>query len=683
METVGDLLALRRRAQFVGRRSEIALFVAALDAEDPPWSVLFVHGPGGIGKTSLLDAFAVRATDTGTPVVRIDLRDVPLTEAERHRIVAAVRDARQAASSRTVALLLDSYEAIDAGDDALRAELLPALPTAALTVIAGRVPPGPAWRADQAWRDMVRVISLRNLGPDDSRALLRRCGVDPALHARMVAVSHGHPMALTLLADVVARGGMPVDDPLTPDLVHTLVRRFVEAVPSELHRRALEASALTRVTTEPLLRDALEIDDAHDVFTWLRELSFMDAGPDGIYPHDLARDVLDSDLRWRDPETYLRVFHRVRDHIHRRLRTARGHQQRQALYDEKFVFRNLRGILSPVDWDTWERHDPEPAASGDRTAIVELVRSTEGDASAAIARRWLERQPDAFHVSRADDGTVTGTLALLDLAAASADDIAADPGAEAAWRHTQRHGPPRPGEAVTQTRFVIDAQAYQGPSPTLNATPILTIQRYLQTPNLAWDFLTLFEPEPWNDYFALVGLPRAEDADFEVGGRRYGLFCHDFRQLSVDQWLETMTDRVLTLTPAPPPGEAPQVLVLSHAEFEDAVRHALKDLQRPELLDRNPLTRTRLVQDRDDDTGAAALRTLLRDAIDSLRAHPRDDKLLRAVEQLYVRPSRTQEAAAAALGLPFSTYRRHLTAGVARVVALLWDREVYGDDEHA
>jgi hypothetical protein len=38
----------------------------------------------------------------------------------------------------------------------------------------------------------------------------------------------------------------------------------------------------------------------------------------------------------------------------------------------------------------------------------------------------------------------------------------------------------------------------------------------------------------------------------------------------------------------------------------------------------------------------------------------------------------TQEAAAARLGLPFSTYRRHLTAGIERVTAWLWDRELHG-----
>jgi hypothetical protein len=34
------------------------------------------------------------------------------------------------------------------------------------------------------------------------------------------------------------------------------------------------------------------------------------------------------------------------------------------------------------------------------------------------------------------------------------------------------------------------------------------------------------------------------------------------------------------------------------------------------------------------------------------------------------------------LSLPFSTYRRHLTQGVNRLVAWLWDQEVHGSREH-
>ena len=144
-------------------------------------------------------------------------------------------------------------------------------------------------------------MSLRNLGPEESRRYLSVCGVATATHDRLVDVTHGHPLALSLLADVAAGGGEVQIDVLAPDLVATLLRRFVDAVPVGERRRALEACALSRVTTEALIRDALGVEDAQHVFAWLRDLSFVETGSDGVLPHDLARDVLDADLRWRDP----------------------------------------------------------------------------------------------------------------------------------------------------------------------------------------------------------------------------------------------------------------------------------------------------------------------------------------------------------------------------------------------
>ena len=50
----------------------------------------------------------------------------------------------------------------------------------------------------------------------------------------------------------------------------------------------------------------------------------------------------------------------------------------------------------------------------------------------------------------------------------------------------------------------------------------------------------------------------------------------------------------------------------------------------------------------------------------------------RAVDRTYVRAAATQEAAAEVLGLPFSTYRRHLAAGVERLTERLWHWELRG-----
>ena len=76
MERMGERLAARMKSQFVGRADELILVESLLRAGDQG-AVVFVHGPGGVGKTTLLRRFAVLADDVGRHVVRVDGRDVP------------------------------------------------------------------------------------------------------------------------------------------------------------------------------------------------------------------------------------------------------------------------------------------------------------------------------------------------------------------------------------------------------------------------------------------------------------------------------------------------------------------------------------------------------------------------------------------------------------------------------
>ncbi|MFC8381890.1 hypothetical protein [Nocardia sp. NPDC057272] len=61
-----------------------------------------------------------------------------------------------------------------------------------------------------------------------------------------------------------------------------------------------------------------------------------------------------------------------------------------------------------------------------------------------------------------------------------------------------------------------------------------------------------------------------------------------------------------------------------------------------------------------------------------MREDSRGEKLYRVLDRTYLRPAPTQERAAELLGLPFSTYRRHLTQGIERVIAKMWQIELYG-----
>jgi hypothetical protein len=53
-------------------------------------------------------------------------------------------------------------------------------------------------------------------------------------------------------------------------------------------------------------------------------------------------------------------------------------------------------------------------------------------------------------------------------------------------------------------------------------------------------------------------------------------------------------------------------------------------------------------------------------------------KLYRVLVHTYFQPLATQEQVAEVLDLPFSTYRRHLKAGLTRLSELLWQKEIGG-----
>ena len=76
---IADRLSAVRRTHFVGREAELALFRSATASAKPPLAVLHVYGPGGIGKTTLVQQFACIAQDLGRPVVRVDARNLEPT----------------------------------------------------------------------------------------------------------------------------------------------------------------------------------------------------------------------------------------------------------------------------------------------------------------------------------------------------------------------------------------------------------------------------------------------------------------------------------------------------------------------------------------------------------------------------------------------------------------------------
>ncbi len=678
---LADRLAAARRGRFVGREAELELFRSTLLADISPFVALHIYGPGGVGKTTLLQEYARMAITIGRQTILLDSRNIePTADGFQRSWQLALEAEGITTVPSNFILFIDTYELISTLDDWLRSEFLPQLPPNAMIVFAGRDAPAFSWRSDPGWSELTHIIPLRNLRPEESQTYLTVRGIPQQQHVDVLNYTHGHPLALSLVADLLYQGDELKTFNLqeAPDVVRVLLERFTQNVPDAQHRKALEICAHVRVTTEALLAALLNEASAHTLFDWLRGLSFIQQGSQGLFPHDLARDVLDADFRWRNPQAYQEMHRQIRRYYGQQLRQ----QGQQSALSADLIYQNryLTAVNPFFAWETLSQVSMEPATPADHQFILEIVQRHEGVASAEIARYWLQKQPEGFTVFRKAQNSLQGFVAFLLLPTISETDVQVDPAMEMAQRFIQHHGAPvRPDEPVNYVRFWMGSEIYQV-AETQSLVAMRAGGGWISHPEMSWTFAATADAQNWREMFSYFNFDYTGEADFEVSGHRYGVFTHDWRVESVTDWGYRMEAVQLGLDPGKtrePVASQPQLLTLSQPEFTEAVRQALRDYTRPDLLKANPLMRTQLVVEMaNNDTSPSVLRRLIEKAANALTTNPKDEKFYRAVYRTYLKPAPSQEAAAELLDLPLGTYRYRLARGVDRIAEWLWNREL-------
>ncbi|MFC7106729.1 ATP-binding protein [Nonomuraea rubra] len=667
---LGSRLEAARELAFVGREEEVAVFKAALYGGG--CSVLYMHGPGGIGKSALLRRLAHEAAMAGRQVSAVDGRTLEPSPA------AFEAEAGLVLEDAGAVLLIDSFERIQGLEGWLRERFLPRVPVGALVVIAGRYPPDMRWQADPGWAGALEVLALRDLPAVDAQALLDSRGVPAELRDPLLSFAGGHPLALLLGAAVAVKDGgasrrwMP-----DQDVVATLLDQLVGELPSAAHQHALEICAHAHMTTEALLRAALP-QDAGRLFRWLRRLPFVESSSLGLFPHDVVRELLEADLRWRDPEGYAVMHDRIYAHLAERVRTAGDADVLGAVAALLYLHRD-NGALTDFDRCRDEgEFQEEVLRPEDVPALLRVATAAEGPASAAGAAFWAGRQPEAFRLyRRTETGELVAFSAWLRLAELDERELAADPVVAAAWAHARATTPVRAGEHLAVSRLWVLPQ-HSANSPVLDLIQWRMIGNCLRAERMAWSYIAVRRPDrTWVRHLGHYGM-RIIPEQPQLDDDAHTLFAHDWRAVPAQAWLERMNRLLLGGSADGPNTATAELAVLSQTEFSEAVRVALRQLSRPSALAASPLTRTRLIADRAGEDPATALGGLLRQAVDDLREDPRSVKFHRALSVTFLHGTPTQELAAEQLGLPFTTYRRHLTAGVERVCADLWHRELYG-----
>lgn len=667
-----DVLAALRRRVFVGRTDELRLLRQLLVSDRRGCSVVWLHGMGGVGKSTLLRRFADEAQAHGRIVHTVDMRG---TDPTPEAFVAALEAQGPPEEARLV--LVDSGESLGPLEHWLRDEFLPRIPPHQLFVVAGRRPPSAEWRTDPQWWHALRSVRLGDLDDAEAAQLLRNRDVPEPAVPDLVRAAHGLPLALALFADereraaeageaVEPRRGQEVGD--SPELVRELLRLLLRDSPSSARTDALHVLAVARVSTEELVRHVLEVPtaEARTLCTWLRGLSFVHSTAEGLVPHELVREALLADLRWRGPEQYELLFRRLHAYLAERL--ARRTGDRWAFgAGLAYLGRTNRIARASVDWRGADRLGLRAARPEDLDEVLAAIEREHGAEAAKSARHWWDRQPAAFVVAEDGRRRIAGTLVAPCLEA-DPTGLPDDPVAHAALEHLARHAPLRRGERLLLGRWST------GAAPT--AVSALTTL-WATTPGLAMSWTcTTQDQEALASLLGLYGQRRMAPAHGPAG-ERVVAFAQDWRRATYDRWAAAQCARLLDdEAPAAPAADAAAMeSALSWPEFAEAVKHAYSSALDTRRLAGSVLLSTRLVAPGAD---AAALREVLTETVAQLRTYPGQRQSGDILETTYLSGPRSQQAAARRMALSFSTYRRRLSAALAKAAELLWERERYG-----
>jgi hypothetical protein len=661
---MADRLAEARAGALVGREPERAVLDQMLSGAAHAPLVAYLHGPGGIGKSSLVRYAARQAELAGRRVVHVDGR---FLETDPRRLEEA---AAPACSEPGTVLLIDTFEQCQPLETWLRETLLLRLADHAIVIVAGRTAPDAEWTLDPGWAQLFTELPLRALDPAQSDALLAARGVPAEQRGAFVAFAGGSPLALSLAASV------PPAAPGAPwypagDILTTLVERLVGELPSAVHRRALEVVAQAYVTREPLLRAVLGDQDANTVFPWLRQLPYIEVTPEGLHPHDAVRATLEADLRWRDPERY----DDVRAHVSlaglQAVRSAPADDALLRVAEWMFLFRDHDRPDNLYDHRKHPHIEDAPLRPEDVPAVLRMAEEAEGPASAAAVAHWLRRQPDAFRVHRYTSSTKpVAFMAILRLDAPLPEDRAEDPVIAAVWDLVEAAAPLGPGEHLGIRRFAVQPGGHQRPSPLMELTSRRTIAEEMRSHGRAVTFTVFEDADRWGRYLAQAGMP--EVAAVDVGGLRQHVFGRDWRRQTIEQWVQHRARTAVTplaTLPATAPARGPGDQ-LPRAAFEEGILEALRTWHTPREFATSVLLHSHLVAPGSPDP-AADLRGAITTALDAIQIDPAGVKAHEALTAAYISASRTHKAAARRLGVPYGTYRRHLALAKERLIEQL------------
>jgi hypothetical protein len=406
--TIADLIRQGRRTPLAGRDAELRLLRQVTAPAGPV--VVYVHGPAGIGKTALISALDACLEDEGVRRLHIAASAVEPTPTailtalgrildHNARTVAELAAALAGVEDITV-VMVDDVDTWRLAASWLRADLLPALPASTRFVLAGTVPPPPAWSIE--YGQYFLDIKLGALPKAESDAAVAAAGLPAEIAERIWLLSGGHPLGLRMAIHAARTGSLG-----TARDAGELANAILHAIGDSDLRRAVEACAVVRRANRALISAILETEEPIplSLLEAVEALPFATRDAEGIYIAEPVRRAVVDWMSGVEAERYQLWRKTAADWIVRRLRAAGRAGRWRYMADLLHLLEQpaLRNAFFPPD----EEAPPvEPARADDFDQIFEIAELRHGPDERARIEVWAQRLPHRFSVARGSEGEV-------------------------------------------------------------------------------------------------------------------------------------------------------------------------------------------------------------------------------------------------------------------------------------
>lgn len=674
---------------FVGRAPALKLLEGALaeaTAQNEPRLVTCL-GPGGMGKTTLLQVFAERARSAGSRIVWLSAGELEKDEASLERALFDAPLEGLGREARADLVVVDGLDRDPALLSWLFYEVLPRAGARLLVVTTSRDPVALGGQAS-ALSAISRELRLRPLTDEETVDALARRGVPAAQRDELAVLAAGLPRAV---AELAQRSRIDRPTPLADrpphELVDAVAAGIVRDLPSLLHRHAVEAMAVACALDEPLLAAMLAgvltpSSDVHGLYAWLGALTFVVRDVRGLIPHPRVRDALQRELEVRDPVRLRELGESAASELLRRVDGAglptRHHHVLEALFAQRSELGLTGSILEGAGQERLRR------ASGADLELAGLLIERTEPAASTLFSELVAHHPERVVILARPQAAPSMVALLLLLDEAALDEDALD---EAAL---DEDGAPSDE---------LSRQAAGGAPPRVLARTFSTQKRdALISAHLAAHVaLSMLAIETFdaNTYYGVLPAELIPHAPLLGAVRVAGseLFATDLRALAggavgavgVERLAHTIglplrRGGIAMSEPRPiaKVGASAHPVAFDEAMLATWVRSALAARHRPHELKKSAMLGLACVDRlvRGGVSPEQALGQLLDESCHALASAPAYESSSRLLEVTYLDPSIVkQEAAAAELRLPFGTYRYQLRRALELLTVEIATRE--------